>query len=145
MLNSKPFASPLLSIAFVAACLACGSAAAQDAAASKATQDAPQATRDAASGLPTGKRQHKPMVITKDMDKKAGHHTMADMDTDKDGRMSRAEFAAAHDGKTDEFAAHDGNGDGFITQDEMDAHHTAMQAAHEAAHTVQQAESKPHH
>ena len=145
MLNSKRFASPLLSAAFVAACLASGSAAAQDAAASKATQDAPQASRDAASGLPTGKRQHKPMVITKDMDKKAGHHGMADMDTDNDGRLSRSEFAAAHDGKMDEFAAHDGNGDGFITQAEMEAHHASMKAEHEAAHTVQQAESKPHH
>jgi hypothetical protein len=73
----------------------------------------------------------------------AGHHTMADMDSDKDGRLSRSEFAAAHGGKTDEFAAHDGNGDGFISQAEMDAHHAATKAGHEAARTVQQAEGKP--
>ena len=145
MFNSKRFAPPLTTGVFVAACLACGSAAAQDAAASKATQDTPQASRDAASGLPTGKRQHKPMVITKDMDMKAGHHDMADMDTDKDGRLSRAEFAAAHDGKMDEFAGHDGNGDGFITQAEMDAHHASMKAAHDATHTMQQGSDKPHH
>ncbi len=130
---------------FFAAFLTCGTAAAQDAAASKATQDAPQASRDAATGLPTGKRQHKPMVMTKEMSKQGKHHGMADMDTDKDGRLSRTEFAAAHGGKMDEFAAHDGNGDGFITQAEMDTHHAAMKADHEAAHTMQQADDKPHH
>ncbi len=66
--------------------------------------------RDAASGQASGKRQH---------------HAMADMDTDKDGRMSRAEFDAAHKGSEEKFGAHDGNGDGFITQAEMDAHHAA--------------------
>lgn len=47
------------------------------------------------------------------------------MDTDKDGKVSKAEFAAAHDGKDDKFAAHDGNGDGFIDAAEMEAHHKA--------------------
>ncbi len=145
MLNSKCCASPLLSAAFVAACLAGGSAAAQDAAASKAPQDALQASRDATTGLPTGKRQHKPMVIAKEMDTKAAHHGMAHMDADKDGRMSRSEFAAAHGGKTDEFAAHDGNGDGFISQAEMEAHHVGMKANHETAPTVQHENGKSHH
>src|SRR6478672_7734501 len=32
------------------------------------------------------------------------HHTMAGMDTDKDGRLSRAEFDAAHKGSEEKFA-----------------------------------------
>lgn len=51
---------------------------------------------------------------------------MAKMDTDKDGRLSRAEFNAAHKGSEEKFAAHDGDGDGFITQAEMDTHHASM-------------------
>ena len=51
---------------------------------------------------------------------------MADMDADKDGRLSRAEFDAAHKGMEEKFAAHDIDGDGFITQAEMDQHHAAM-------------------
>ena len=53
---------------------------------------------------------------------------MAKMDTDKDGRLSRAEFDAAHKGSEEKFAGHDGDGDGFITQAEMDAHHAEMKA-----------------
>ncbi len=78
-----------------------------------------KAKRDAASGQATGKRQHAPM-------------TLAGMDTDKDGRVSRAEFAAAHAGKADKFAAHDGDGDGFVTQAELDAHHAQMKANKDA-------------
>lgn len=69
-----------------------------------------------------GNAQEKPKADAK----AAAHHAMADMDSDKDGRLSRAEFAAAHGGKSDRFADHDGNGDGFITQAEMDAAHAAM-------------------
>ena len=47
---------------------------------------------------------------------------MDKMDTDKDGKISKVEFAAAHDGKDDQFAAHDSNGDGFVDADEMKAH-----------------------
>ena len=43
-------------------------------------------------------------------------------DTDKDGKISSAEFAAAHNGDSSKFAAHDPNKDGFITADEMKAH-----------------------
>ena len=145
MSNSKRFASSLPAAVFATACLVWGSAATQDAAASTASQDATQAAREAGSGMATGKRMHKPMTMTMELDKQAQHHTMADMDTDKDGRLSRSEFAAAHVGKTDEFAAHDGNGDGFITQTEMDAHHAAMEAKHEATHTMQQEADPPHH
>lgn len=72
---------------------------------------------------------------------------MAKMDTDKDGRLSRAEFDAAHKGSEEKFAAHDGDGDGFITQAEMDAHHASMKqgdakAKDDAAMKKMQAEGK---
>lgn len=53
---------------------------------------------------------------------------MAKMDTDKDGRLSHAEFDAAHKGKEEKFAGHDLDGDGFITQAEMDKHHADIKA-----------------
>ena len=53
---------------------------------------------------------------------------MAKMDTDKDGRLSRAEFDAAHKGSEEKFGEHDLDGDGFITQAEMDKHHANMKA-----------------
>ena len=62
-------------------------------------------------------------------------HGMASMDTDKDGRLSRAEFDAAHKGSEEKFAGHDGDGDGFITQAEMDAHHAEMKKAKPADKT----------
>lgn len=65
----------------------------------------------------------------------AGEHTAAEgkcgidrMDSDKDGKVSKAEFAAAHDGKDDQFAAYDPNGDGFIDAGEFDAHQTGDKA-----------------
>ncbi|MGY0503994.1 EF-hand domain-containing protein [Luteimonas sp. e5] len=45
------------------------------------------------------------------------------IDRDGDGKISREEFAAAHDGKDDEFDAHDLDGDGSITEAEMEAYH----------------------
>ena len=53
---------------------------------------------------------------------------MAKMDTDKDGRISRAEFAAAHDGDAGKFASHDPDGDGFISAAELKAHKAAKGA-----------------
>ncbi|MFC3549912.1 hypothetical protein ACFOLC_02675 [Lysobacter cavernae] len=44
------------------------------------------------------------------------------MDTDKDGKVSQAEFGAAHKGDTSKFTGHDTNKDGFISADEMKAH-----------------------
>jgi uncharacterized low-complexity protein len=44
------------------------------------------------------------------------------MDTDKDGKVSSAEYAAAHKGDSSKFATHDANKDGFISADEMKAH-----------------------
>jgi uncharacterized low-complexity protein len=72
---------------------------------------------------------------------------MAKMDTDKDGRLSRAEFEAAHKGSKETFASLDLDGDGFITQAEMDAHQASMKkhgdkAMDDAAMKKMQAEGK---
>ena len=58
-----------------------------------------------------------------------GRCGMERMDTDKDGRISPAEFAAAHDGDGSRFGEHDPDGDGFISAAEMDAHHPKADAA----------------
>ena len=60
--------------------------------------------------------------------KAEGSCGMDKMDTDKDGKISSAEFGAAHGGDTSKFAAHDPNGDGFVDAAEMDAHHAAKKA-----------------
>ncbi len=54
---------------------------------------------------------------------KCGGHTMDAMDTDGNGSISQAEFAAAHDGKADRFATYDANSDGMIDTAELDAAH----------------------
>lgn len=54
---------------------------------------------------------------------KGGHHTLAQVDTDKDGRISPAEFAAAHGGDGSRFAKYDTDKDGFISAAEMKAAH----------------------
>ena len=51
-----------------------------------------------------------------------GQCGMDKMDADKDGRISRAEFAAAHDNDDSKFAAHDTDKDGFISATELQAH-----------------------
>ena len=43
------------------------------------------------------------------------------MVTDKDGKVSKAEFGAAHKGDTSKFATHDANKDGFLSADELKA------------------------
>lgn len=53
------------------------------------------------------------------------------VDTDKDGKVSRAEFDAAHPDKADKFAAIDPNGDGFIDKAEQEAHHAKAKAGME--------------
>ncbi len=45
------------------------------------------------------------------------------MDTNKDGKISKAEYDAAHKNGGGNFAKHDGNKDGFISRDEMKAAH----------------------
>lgn len=57
---------------------------------------------------------------------------IAQMDTDEDGRISKAEFAAAHDGSDEKFASHDPNNDGFIDAAEMEAHHAAKKGGEKA-------------
>jgi uncharacterized low-complexity protein len=49
------------------------------------------------------------------------------MDADKDGKVSAAEFGAAHDGDTSKFATHDANKDGFITADEITSDKAKME------------------
>ena len=73
-------------------------------------------------------------------------HTLAGMDSDHDGRISRTEFAAAHDGKSERFAGIDSNGDGFISQAEFDAHHAAMKPAKDGSEAnPTEAEHACHH
>ena len=67
---------------------------------------------------------------------------MAKMDTDKDGRLSQAEFAAAHDGDASKFASHDPDGDGFITAEEIAAHHAAKAEAAATSGDASPAEDK---
>lgn len=50
------------------------------------------------------------------------------LDTDGDGKVSRAEFTAAHPDKADKFAEIDANSDGFIDAAEKDAHHAASKS-----------------
>jgi hypothetical protein len=47
---------------------------------------------------------------------------MDKMDTDKDGKISKAEFAVAHDNDDSKFGAHDPDSDGFISAEELKAH-----------------------
>ena len=53
------------------------------------------------------------------------------MDTDQDGRISRAEFDAGQARKLD-FAAVDANKDGFLVRSELRAYHEAMRPQREA-------------
>jgi uncharacterized low-complexity protein len=116
-----------LVVAVAAGSLVAGSLFTMDAMAHGYMQDAKPAAKAAEGKCGEGKCGEG-MCGGKQAAPKAAHHGMADMDSDKDGKLSRAEFAAAHGGKDDKFAAHDGNGDGFITQAEMDAHHAQMKA-----------------
>lgn len=53
------------------------------------------------------------------------HHMMEEMDTDKDGSISKAEWTAKGDKM---FSEIDTNHDGKLTPDEMKAHHEAKKA-----------------
>ena len=69
---------------------------------------------------------HKAAEATKTADTKAkaaeGKCGVAKMDSDKDGKVSKAEFAAAHDNDDSKFAEHDLDKDGFISAEEMKTH-----------------------
>ncbi len=81
---------------------------------------------------------------------KGGRHTLAQVDTDKDGRISPAEFAAAHGGDGSRFAKYDTDKDGFISAAEMKAAHEGKrgegkadgQAKDKAAHEGKCGEGK---
>ena len=55
---------------------------------------------------------------------KAGEGTcgIEKMDTDKDGKVSKAEYTAAHKDGTGDFDKHDANKDGTLTADELKDH-----------------------
>lgn len=58
-----------------------------------------------------------------------GRCGMARVDSDGDGRISAAEFSAAHPEKDPSyFTGMDTNGDGFVDSAEHDAHHAAKKA-----------------
>lgn len=50
-------------------------------------------------------------------------HTLGKMDINKDGAISKAEFASAHEGDASRFVTYDTNKDGSISQAELDAGH----------------------
>lgn len=87
-----------------------------------AAQDAAAKTSEAGCGAKHAEGQ----CGAKHAEGKCG---MDKMDTDKDGKISQAEFGVAHGGDTSKFAAHDGNGDGFVDGAEMKAHHAAKKPA----------------
>lgn len=67
-----------------------------------------------------------------DAQKMVDHH-IASFDTDKDGKVSRAEFLAR---QSEAFSKADGNSDGFVTKEELAAqhekHHADMAAVRDA-------------
>jgi len=65
---------------------------------------------------------HKKDAATADAKAAEGRCGLEAMDADKDGRVSRAEFAAAHQDDDSKFAAHDANSDGFLTAEELKDH-----------------------
>jgi len=73
-------------------------------------------------GAVTAAEMHAAMRMRHDGD----DNHMRTADSDRDGRISRAEFIAAHDGDASRFAAHDANNDGFIGADEMKPHKMDM-------------------
>lgn len=114
------------------AAVAAGSLFSMQAMAGGYMQDAQAADKAADAKAAEGKcGEGKCAAGMKDASAKQDHEGgcgMARMDTDKDGRLSRAEFDAAHKGMEEKFASHDLDGDGFITQAEMDKHHADMKA-----------------
>ncbi len=133
--NPKPIVH-LLGAAVATGTLVAGSLFSMDAMAGGYMQDAKAKTEASEGKCGEGKcgaGMAAPKAAAKaDHEGKCG---MAQMDTDKDGRLSRAEFAAAHKGSDEKFADHDANGDGFITQAEMDEAHAKMKAASDAKTT----------
>ena len=65
-----------------------------------------------------------PQAADKAQEGKCG---MDKVDSDGDGKVSRAEFEAMHPGEAEKFASIDANGDGFIDQAEHEAHKSAQE------------------
>lgn len=80
------------------------------------------AAADVAEGSCGGKGAEGSCGADKKADAAEGRCGLEHMDTDKDGRVSRAEFAAAHKDDDSKFAAHDTNQDGFLSAEELKAH-----------------------
>lgn len=57
-----------------------------------------------------------------DKAKEEGKCGMDKVDSDKDGKVSQAEFTAAHPDKAADFATMDANSDGFVDEAEHKAH-----------------------
>lgn len=121
---------PSLPLMLAGAAVAAGALFSMQAMAHGYLQDSGQAKPTASEGkcgegkCGAGMKQGK--APAKNANAPAAHHAFGDLDTDKDGRISRSEFAAAHGGKDTMFPKIDSNGDGFISKEEFDAHHAAM-------------------
>lgn len=61
-----------------------------------------------------------------------GGHGLEAMDTDNDGRISRAEYDAAAKTHRLDFAAVDANKDGYVVRSELRAYHEKMRPQREA-------------
>ena len=131
MSNTRKPMTLAISAAIASASLAAGSLFSMDALAHGYLQDAGKAKPAATEGT-CGEGKCGAAMMAGNAAKAAPAtpmHTFEGLDSDKDGRISRTEFAAAHGGKDDKFAGIDGNSDGFISKQEFDAHHAAMQKA----------------
>ncbi|HQX91081.1 MAG TPA: EF-hand domain-containing protein [Thermomonas sp.] len=129
MSNNRTPMTLTISAAIASASLAAGSLFSMDALAHGYQQDASKAKSAATEGK-CGEGKCGAAMMAGNAAKAAPAtpmHTFEGLDSDKDGRISRTEFAAAHGGKDDKFAGIDGNHDGFISKQEFDAHHAAMQ------------------
>lgn len=98
---------------------------------SAATPPAPAAQQGGPRG-PGDKPHHGRHHGQMDAQKMVDHH-IASLDTDKDGKVSRAEFLAR---QSEAFSKADSNSDGFVTKEELAAqhekHHGEMAAARDA-------------
>lgn len=70
-----------------------------------------------------------------------GRQTLEKLDTDGDGKISKAEFMVKHE---ERFARMDKDSDGFISKDEMQAAREAMKARREEARKKREEGRAPH-
>lgn len=64
-----------------------------------------------------GKHHKEGKMCGGDHKHKKGEHKLKKMDTDKDGKISKAEFDKKHE---DKFTKMDKNSDGFLSQEELE-------------------------